>query len=186
MKKIILASVSPRRKELLKKIGIKFKVVESDFKEFTDPNLKPQELVKKLSLEKAKAVFKNHKDSIIIAADTIVVIRNEIIGKPKDKKDAKRMLNKLSGKMHYVYTGFTIIDSKPITKSVKSKVYFRNLSSKEIDDYVAHEKPFDKAGAYAVQEKAGIFIKKIEGDFFNVVGLPIYALARELKKLGVK
>lgn len=189
MKPIILASESPRRKELLEKIGLKFKVIKSNFKEYADPKLSPHQLVKKLSLEKAKAVFKNHKDSLIIAADTFVVCGGRVLGKPKDKKDARRMLSSLSNKSHLVITGFTIIDcslNKIITKSIETKVRMKKLNDKEINDYIATKEPFGKAGAYAIQEKGSMFIQKIEGDFFNAVGLPIHTIAWELKKLGVK
>lgn len=194
MKSIILASESPRRKELLEKIGLKFKVVKSDFKEYADTKLSPHQLVRKLSLEKAKTVFKNHppasgKKSIIIAADTFVVCNGKILGKPKDEKDAEKMLKFLSGKVHLIITGFTIIDdnlNRMTTKSQETKVWMRKLSAKEINDYIATKEPFGKAGAYAIQEKGSVFIEKIEGDFFNAVGLPIYALAQELKKLGVE
>lgn len=189
MKTIILASASERRKEILEKAGIKFKVVKSDFKEYVDPKLTPYELVKKLSLEKAKAVFQKHKNCIIIAADTFVLCNSKILGKPKDKKDAKQMLSWLSNKTHLVITGFTIIDGcldRIITKSQVSKVWMKKLSAKEINNYIATKEPFGKAGAYAIQGLGSIFIKKIEGDFFNAVGLPAFALAQELKKLGVE
>jgi len=187
MKNIILASKSPRRKELLEKIGLKFKVVESEYEEIMDPKLTPGELVRKFSLEKAKAVFQNYKNSIIIAADTIAVCDGKILGKPKDKADAKKMLEFLSNKVHLIITGFTIINGqKIITKSEETKVYMRKINEREIDSYLKTQEPYDKAGAYAIQEKGSVFIEEIEGDFLNAVGLPIYALAQELKKLGVE
>lgn len=188
MRSIILASASPRRKELLEKIGLKFKVVESKYKEYLDPKLEPHTLVKKLSLEKAKSVFENHKDSIIIAADTIVACNGKILGKPKDKKDAKRMLEFLSNTTHLIITGLTIIDANPskiITKSIETKIYMRKMSAKEIDFYIKTKEPLDKAGAYAIQGIGSIFIKKITGDYLNAVGLPIYTLMEELRKLGI-
>lgn len=187
MKKIILASMSPRRKELLEKTGLKFKVIKSNFKEYVDPKLTPHELVRKLSLEKASVVFDNYKDSIIIAADTIVVCQKIILGKPKNKIDAQDMLEFLSGKVHFVITGFTIINgNNVITKSKETKVWMRKISKSEIDSYIKTKEPYDKAGAYAIQGKAKKFIEKTEGDFFNAVGLPIYTLMEELKNLGVK
>ena len=187
MKQIILASESPRRKEILEKAGLKFKVVKSDFEEYVNPKLTPHELVRKLSLEKAKAVYKNYKESIIISADTIVVCDGNILGKPKDEKDAQKMLFFLSGKVHFVITGFTIIDGeKIITMSEKTKVHMRKISLKEINAYIKTKEPFDKAGGYAIQEKGSMFIEKVEGDFLNAVGLPIENLTRELKKLGIK
>lgn len=187
MKQIILASESPRRKELLERIGLKFQAIESNIDEDIYPDLSPADLAEKLSLEKAKAVFKTHKDSIIIAADTVISCDNQILGKPKDKKDVKRMLSLLSNNVHLVITGFTIIDGKrQITKSQKSKVYMRKISKSEIDAYIKTGEPFGKAGAYAIQEKGGIFVKKVVGDHFNVVGLPIFSLMGELRKLGVE
>lgn len=189
MKLIILASGSPRRKEILEKAGIKFKVVESYYKEAFDPKLTPHEIAQKLSLGKAKAVFKNYKDSIIIAADTIVVCNTKILGKPKDQKDAKKMLKFLSNKTHLIITGFTIINAsikKIITKSEETKVWMRKISISEIDSYIKTKEPFDKAGAYAIQGKAQKFIEKVEGDILNAIGLPLDNLMKELKKLGVK
>lgn len=194
MKSIILASKSPRRKELLEKIGLKFKAVKSNYKEIIDSKLNPHELSEKLSLEKAKAVYwKNPpargKNSIIIAADTLVVCDGKILGKPKGQKDAKKMLSFLSNKAHLVITGFTIINGnlkKIITKSIETKVFMRKISVSEIDTYIKTKEPFDKAGAYAIQGKAKKFIKTIDGDLLNAIGLPLNSLMKELKKLGVK
>lgn len=187
MKSIILASESPRRKKLLEKTGLKFKVVKSNFKENVNLKLKPHKLVEKLSLEKAKAVYRNHKDSIIIAADTIVLCNGKILGKPKDKEDAGSMLRFLNNKTHLVITGFTIIDEeKVVTRSEASKIHMRKISKLEIDSYIKTKEPFDKAGAYAIQGKAKKFIKKIDGDLPNAIGLPVSSLMLELKKLGVK
>ncbi|MBI2613340.1 MAG: septum formation inhibitor Maf [Candidatus Levybacteria bacterium] len=189
MKKIILASESPRRKEILKKAGLKFKIVKSNFEEYVNSDLKPANLVKKLSLEKATAVYENHEDSIIIAADTVVVCRGKILGKPKNNQDAKDMLEFLSNKSHLIITGFAIISSdlkKPITKSEQTKVYMRKITKKEIESYVKTGEPKDKAGAYAIQGIAKKFIKIVEGDFSNAVGLPIQSVLKELKKMGIK
>lgn len=189
VKQIILASGSSRRKEMLERIGLKFKVVESKYKEDINLKLEPHDLVKKLSLEKAKAVFKDHENSIIIAADTIVVCDGQVLGKPKGKKDAKQMLEFLSGKVHSIITGFTIIDEALniiITKSQVSKIYMRKITSAEIDSYIKTKEPYDKAGGYAIQGKAKKFIEKIDGDLLNAIGLPLKSLMIELKKLGVK
>lgn len=188
MKSIILASASPRRKELLKRIGLKFKIVKSDFEEKFDPKLDFHTLAKRLSLGKAKAVAKNFKNAIIIAADTLVVCDKKILGKPKDKNDARQILQILSGKPHLVITGFTITDSqtnKLISNFEETKVYMRKITDREVEDYIKTKEPFGKAGAYAIQGKGSVFVEKIQGDFFNVVGLPIYSLARELKKFGI-
>lgn len=189
MKTIILASKSPRRRELLEKIGLKFKVVESNYKETVDSKLTPHELAKKLSVGKAKEVLKKYKNRIIIAADTLVVCNGKILGKPKDRQDAKEMLEFLNNKIHSIVTGFTVIDgklNKIITKSVETKVYMRKISKREIDSYLNTKEPYDKAGAYAIQEKGSVFIEKIAGDYLNAVGLPVFALAQELKKLGIE
>ncbi|MFH1833208.1 MAG: Maf family protein [Candidatus Levyibacteriota bacterium] len=191
MKKIILASASPRREELLKNIGLKFSVEPSNLDENMTLNLKPAKLAEFLSFQKAKTVAKKYKNSIIIAADTIVVIGNDILGKAHTDKEAKQMLNKLNGKSHLVITGFTIIDSntnKKVTKSEKTKVFFKKLNAHEIDNYIATGEPVKKggAGSYCIQGFASMFIKKIKGDYFNVVGLPIYSLMESLKKFGIK
>lgn len=189
MKKIILASSSPRRKELLKKAGLKFKIVPSSFNEEIKQNLTPVKLVKSLSLQKAKNVAKKEKNAIIIAADTIVLFNNQIIGKPKNKTHARQILQKLSGKAHLVITAFTIInsvDNKTVTRAVKTTVYMKKMTDKEIDDYINTKEPLDKAGGYGIQGLGGKFIAKIKGDYFNVVGLPLPALIKSLKEFGVK
>ena len=188
MKAIILASESPRRKELLKKIGLKFKVEPSNYEEDTSSELEPHELAKSLSLEKAKLVAKNHKNVLVIAADTFVVFEGKILGKPRTKTAAREMLKRIDGKTHSVITGFSIVDSvsnKALSKSVETKVQLRKLSSNEIDAYVESKEPLDKAGAYAIQGLGSVIVEKIEGDYFNVVGLPLSALAESLKEFGV-
>jgi septum formation protein len=185
-KSIILASASPRRKKLLEKAGIKFDVVESEFEEYIDPKLKPHELVKMLSLGKAKAVYNKHKESIIIAADTLVAYGNIILGKPKDKDDARKMLELLSGKTHSLITGFTIIDGpdKIITKSEETKITMSEIDKKETEKYLNTKEPYDKAGGYATQGWAKKFISKIDGDESSAIGLPVTLLLQELKILG--
>ncbi len=186
MKKIILASKSPRRKKILEQVGLSIKVVVSDFDEDKISFKTPQEMVEKLSLEKAKTVARKHPSAIILAADTTVIFNGEIIGKPKSKKDAFRILKLLSGSTHEIVTGFTIVEGqKSITKHVASKVKFKQLLDKEIGVYVATGEPMDKAGGYGVQERGGLFMEYIEGDYFNVVGLPIFAVAQVLKEFGV-
>lgn len=189
MRKVILASQSPRRKQLLLQIGLKFKVVISGIDEKFNPRYKPRRQAELLSLQKAQVVSSRFKNSVIIGADTVVVHKDEIIGKPKDAEDAKRILKKLSGGIHVAVTGFTLIDTdskKSITKSVETKVWFRKLTDTEINNFIKKEKPYDKAGAYAIHELAAVFVEKIEGDFFNVVGLPLCSLTKELKKFGIK
>lgn len=188
MKTIILASASPRRKEILKRAGLKFHVEVSDYEEDSTLDLEPSELAKYLSLQKAKDVTKNYKNAIIIAADTFVILEKETIGKPKNEADAKRILKKLSGKPHLIITGFTIIDTdtqKTVSKSVATTVYMKKMSEEEIDAYVGTKEPLDKAGAYGIQELGGIFIEKIEGDYFNIVGLPLFPIVKSLNEFGI-
>jgi septum formation protein len=189
VKKIILASQSPRRKQLLEQIGLQFEIHPSDIDEVLDPSLHPREQVESLSRQKAKAVASKFKNSIILAADTMVELDGKVYGKPKDTNDAIRMLKKFSGGEHSILTGFTLLDSdtkKIVTKSSETKVWFRKISSQEILSYIEKEKPFDKAGAYAIHELASVFVKKVEGDFFGGVGLSVYLVAKELKKFGIE
>jgi len=189
MKRIILASASPRRRELLAQIGLKFEVEPSEYPEETTTKLKPEALVRFLSRAKARAVAPVYSDSLIIAADTIGVIDGEVIGKPESPEAAKRMLKRLSGKTHQVITGFTLLDTasgRIITRTVKTEVTFNKLSRAEIDAYVKTGEPLDKAGAYAIQGIGAVLVKEIKGDYFNVMGLPLSAVAQALKRFGVK
>jgi septum formation protein len=186
--KIILASTSPRRLELLRGLGLKVKVVGSRVKESQFSIKNPEKLVKTLALTKAQEVARRTKEGLVIGADTIVVLKRKILGKPKDSKEAKSMLGELSGRTHEVLTGLAVIDAssgKTVVDFVRTKVTFRKLSEKEIASYVVADKPFDKAGAYAIQEKAGLFVEKINGCYFNVVGLPLARLAEILKEFNV-
>jgi septum formation protein len=188
MKKIILASASPRRKELLKKIGLKFGVEPSDYAEDMRSGLSPDELARAISLGKARAVASRHRNTIVIAADTFIVFRGKIMGKPGTEAEARRMLRKLRGKPHSVITGFTILDTdknKVLTKSIETVVHIRNLTSKEIETYVKSGEPLDKAGAYAIQGLGSVIVERIEGDYFNVIGLPLSALAEGLRDFGI-
>ena len=188
MKKIILASDSPRRRDILKLTGLNFSVCASAYDEDLDLPLRPRELARYLSRRKAEAVAKRHRDTIIIAADTFIVIKDRLIGKPRDENDAVKILRMLNGKEHSVITGFTIIDTesnKTLSRSITTRVLLRKLGKKEISAYVRSKEPLDKAGAYAVQGLGAVFIEKIEGDFFNVMGLPLCALTESLKKFGI-
>ena len=181
MADIILASASPGRKELMTTAGIDFSVKVADIAEKIPEGAKPYEAVMSLALQKAQAVAADNQDDIVIGADTIVVLDNEILGKPKDKNDAKRMLAELSGKAHSVYTGVAIIKGKKIKSFFdETRVEFYHLSEKEIDCYVETGEPMDKAGAYGIQGRGCLLVKKIDGDYFNVVGLPVSKLYREL------
>ncbi len=188
MKIIILASASPRRRELLEKIGLKFEVAPSGDEEKIALGPEPLELAKRMSLAKAESVAQKYENAIIIAADTFVVFKNKILGKPHSEVEARKMLQTLSGKTHSVVTGFTIIDTekhKILSRAIKTRVFFRKLTTEEIDAYVRSGEPLDKAGAYAIQGLGALFVKKIEDDYFNVIGLPLSALTEALKEFGV-
>ena len=188
MKRIILASSSPRRKELLEKIGLKFEVDASDCAEEIDPALEPDELVHRISLAKAKSVTSRHKDTIIIAADTIGVIGKKLLGKPHTADEARKMLAQISGKSHEVITGFTVLDTatnKVFSGTANTKVYIKKLTGQEIAAYVRTGEPLDKAGAYGIQGLGAVIVEKIEGDYYNVMGLPLNALTNALKEFGV-
>ncbi|MBK97724.1 MAG: septum formation protein Maf [Balneola sp.] len=190
MTQLILASQSPRRKALLQKLGIPFEIQPSTINEYsltTDPT----NLVKELSLAKAKDVAMNCSDAIVIGADTIVVHNNDILGKPTNEQEAAQILARLSGNHHQVYTGVCLqyVDrqgalQEPVLFHELTKVWFQALSTYPIHNYVSSGLPMDKAGAYGIQDKWGaIFVKKIKGDFYNIVGLPLSRCYLELSSL---
>lgn len=186
--KIVLASASPRRKEILALTGLNFTVDAGDYEETLDLPLEPRALARHLSRQKAEAVAGKYRNAIIIAADTFILFEGELLGKPSDKSDAVRMLNKLNGHRHFVITGFTVLDTakkKVFSEAVETRVYFRHLSRKEISSYVSSGEPLDKAGSYGIQGLGALLVEKIEGDYFNVMGLPIGSLIRALKKFGI-
>lgn len=188
MRKIILASASPRRSDILRITRLKFDTTSSDYKEDLNLPLSPRALARFLSRKKAEAVAHKYGNAIIITADTFIVLNKRLLGKPHTYKEAEKMLKMLNGKAHSVITGFTIMDtgrSKVLSRSVETKVYFRKLDAVEIKAYVKTGEPLDKAGAYAVQGLGAVFIEKIDGDFFNVVGLPLCALTESLEKFGI-
>ena len=185
MKGFILASNSPRRRELLQMLGVEFAVIPSDADETCSFSQPPHMIVQELALLKGADVAKRLGEEIVISADTIVVSDGEIMGKPKDKADAKRMLKKLSAKTHEVYTGICVTDSKTgksVADFAVTKVEFFELDDELIDNYIETGEPMDKAGAYGIQEKGSLFVKGIQGDFFNVVGLPVALLGKVLKQ----
>jgi len=185
---IVLASGSPRRLELLKMIGIEnFRVIPDTSDEIITPGLSPGEQVKKLALQKARNVsLLCDKDDTIIAADTLVYLDGEPLGKPESRSEAAVMLGRLSGRRHTVYTGVTLLrDGVNVTCAEKTDVFFRDISQDEILAYVETEEPMDKAGAYAAQGCGAIFIERIEGDFFNVMGFPLCRLSLMLRDFGV-
>lgn len=188
-KKIVLASQSPRRKEILERNRIPFTVFVTDTDETVAEPMSPSKLVEELSFRKANSAAAEFlgENVLIIAADTVVALDDEIFGKPEDEEDARRMLEKLSGKAHSVFTGVTLgyVEKGAVSyrKTVcETKVYFYPISREEISAYIQTKEPFDKAGSYAIQGIASKFVEKIEGDFDNVVGLPIFAIIEDLKK----
>ena len=207
-KQIILASASPRRKELLEQIGLEFEVIPAKGEEVITKTA-PHEVVMELSRQKAlevagivsqfvkeNTVIAEPQDMLVIGADTVVAALNkaeqmEILGKPKDETDAYRMLSMLSGKVHSVYTGVTFVFLDKSGRAgvhsfyEKTDVYMKTLSDLEINRYIATGEPSDKAGAYGIQGKCAIYIEKIDGDYNNVVGLPIAGIYSELQKLGI-
>lgn len=182
--KIVLASASPRRKELLERHLKEFEILPSDTEEIIPENYPPDQAPELLALQKATAVAALRPDAVVIGADTGVLIDGQLFGKPKDTDHAIRMLECLSGRTHTVITGCAIIYRKiQKTWSVKTEVTFYPLSRREIEEYVATGEPMDKAGSYGIQQKGTLFVKKINGDYNNVVGLPLTSLIRELKKV---
>ena len=187
MNKIILASGSPRRKQLLEWAEVPFEIMVKETNEAYPAGLKVEEVAIHIARQKAFAVQSAvDKDSIILAADTIVVLNERIIGKPKDRQDAINILSDLSGHRHRVITGVVIeFDKREVAFSDSTDVYFHELSSGQIAFYVDKYKPYDKAGAYAIQEWIGVVgIKSVQGDFYNVMGLPVSRVVKELEKLS--
>ncbi|QKS71851.1 septum formation inhibitor Maf [Paenalkalicoccus suaedae] len=184
MKPILLASQSPRRKQLLDQVGITFTVKPSDYEEDHSLALPPTELVQQLAYEKARDVFvrEEKQNSIIIGADTLVALDDEVLGKPRDDHDAKQMLMRLSGKKHQVHTGVAILSSTQESRFTESAdVYFYPLTESEIDAYIKSGEPADKAGAYGIQGLGATLVERIEGDYFSIVGLPIAKVVRVIK-----
>lgn len=179
--KVILASASPRRKELLQIIFSDFEAIPADIDETIPDGVEAEFAPEYLACQKAMHISKSYPDALVIGSDTVVITDGEILGKPNDADDAKRMICALSGKVHYVVTGCAIFyGGRSLSFSEKTEVEFYPLSEKEIDDYVATGEPFDKAGAYGIQGFGSVLVKGIHGDFFNVVGLPVARLKREI------
>lgn len=182
-KGVILASASPRRKELLGLIFEDFQICVSNVEEKISDNLTVFEQPENLSLIKGRAVAKKFPDHLVIAADTCVFLQDEILGKPKDSADAKAMLNSLSNTVHKVITGCSLFwGNKVKSFSFSTDVEFYPLSETEIDDYILSGDPFDKAGAYGIQTGGALFVKEIKGDYYNVVGLPVAELKRQIEE----
>ena len=186
---LVLASASPRRKQILQDADMRFCVVLPDEGEMLDANLPPPKAVEEVALWKAENVKGKLKEKkvCILAADTIVVLQNEILQKPKDEEDAFRMLTSLSGRVHEVYTGYCILcEERKIKGNILTRVLFKELSSKQIKDYIRTGEPLDKAGAYGIQGGGGNFVESFEGDFDNVVGLPKKEILKRLEEAGWK
>jgi septum formation protein len=190
IKNIVLASSSPRRRQLMESIGLHFIVdVERLEEDRLVAGTDPHQEAARLSLKKARSVAARHPDAVIIAADTFGVLDGRYLGKPQNARHAVRMLKSMSGKCHKVISGFTIIDTSTnliATRTVETQVYFRSLSLSEITAYVNTGEPLDKAGAYAIQGLGSVLVEKIEGDYYNVVGLPLCTLAVALKEFDIE
>lgn len=188
MRRIILASTSPRRRELFKKLGVPFEVVASAYEEDMTLALPPRELAVYLARGKAEAVAPRYTDAIVIGADTFLVFDGRVIGKPRDAQDAAGMLRGLAGKSHAVVTGFYIIDtaySIHVADAVESIVHIKELSDDAIAAYIASGEPLDKAGAYAIQGKGAALVDRIEGDYDSIVGLPVGRIGEVLQEFGI-
>ena len=186
--KLILASASPRRAEILTAVGWQFEKEVADVDETEFSGEKPEDYVQRLAKAKAETVAANHENALVLGADTIVVIENKIVGKPKGFEDARRMLQMLSGNWHEVLTGIALIrvsagNSEIKVDLQKTRVKFAKLNDSEVEFLIEKGEPLDKAGAYAVQAQAALFIEEIEGDYWNVVGLPVNLVYESLKKL---
>ena len=183
---LILASASPRRAELLSQVGISYEIIEPELEEKLDRGEKPCHIALALAEEKARSVVQKLDSGVVLAADTLVVYRGELLGKPVDQDDARRMLSLLSGSRHEVITGLVLIDAASglLEKDyAKTTVWMKSLSEAEISDYIKGGESLDKAGAYGIQGKAALFVDRIEGCYFNVVGLPLSLLYDMMQKL---
>lgn len=188
MRNLILASTSPRRKEIFEKTKLPFTIVSSNYEEDMTLELPPHELVQYLSEQKAASVMKDHPDSVIIGADSFVIFGDTILSKPHTPEKARDMLQLLRGKQHEIISGVAIIDTasgKKVSFYQKTKIFMKDYSDQTIDAYIATGEPLDRAGAYALQELGALLIEKIDGDFFSAVGLPLGLLCEHLKDFGI-
>lgn len=185
LKSIILASQSPRRRELMLLMNVPFSSENPQIEETVDPSLPIEKAIEKIAIDKALDVFKRHPQAIVIGSDTVVVLDGKVMGKPADDEDAVRMLKELSGKTHKVITGVCLIsDEEKIVFHSSAKVTFYPLEEAQIRNYVSNSLPLDKAGAYGIQDRGALFIKGIEGDYYTIMGLPIAEVNRRLKKMN--
>jgi len=189
MRKLYLASLSPRRRQLLKLYGLDYESVKVRVKERFLPGEIPEIACQRLALEKAIYGAVGIKEGVVLGCDTIVVVGGQILGKPRNPGESRMMLEKLSGREHSVFTGLALLDverAEIITDFERTTVYFKELDEGEIDAYIKTGEPIGKAGGYAIQGKAAVFVQRIEGCFYNVVGLPLYRLGLLLKKIGIE
>lgn len=185
---LILASKSPRRKAILNQLDYQFEIIPSIKQEIIPKNIKSEHIPEYLAKEKSQDISRQYPDKYVLGYDTLIFYKDEIIGKPKDKNDAQKILETLSGQVHEVISGIALSKNNKILYSniEKTKVYFRNLSTIEIKNYISTNEPYDKAGAYGIQAKGARFVKKIEGCYFNVMGLPVSQTIKAYEKyIGV-
>jgi septum formation protein len=185
---IVLASSSPRRQEIIRNLGLEALVIPSRVDEAVEPELAPAQIVEELALRKANSVAEEQTDSIVIGSDTIVVLDGNILGKPRDEADAFHMLQRLQGRAHEVYSGIACVDSSNKQYSVRhcrTVVHMKPLSEQQIKRYIATGEPMDKAGSYGIQGKGAVFIERLDGDFFSVMGLPVHLLYEMLLEFGI-
>lgn len=181
-KPFILASSSARRQQLLKKIGISFSIDPADIDETINPQKPVEEEIQRLAYRKAEAVLRRHPGAIVLGSDTVVYCQKEVLGKPRDENDARRMLRMLSNHRHEVITGLCLLSDQRRYNTVSTAyVTFGPMSEEEIEDYISSQEPFGKAGAYAIQGKAACYITGLEGDYYSIVGLPVHLVYEELK-----
>lgn len=181
---LILASKSPRRKELMQDCGFAFRIISCDCDEVFDKNIPVEKAIEQIAYHKAKAVYDAFPDQLVLGCDTMVILNGEPLGKPKNREDAYRMLKQLSGKTHHVISGVAIIgEGEQIVFHDTTEVTFYELDDDLLTQYLDSDEPYDKAGAYGIQGRGKLFVKEIHGDYYNVMGLPIAKVYRELKKL---
>lgn len=187
MKRFIVASASPRRKELLENVGFTFDIIPSDADESCEEALTPEELVKELAARKAQSVFESNRDAVVLGCDTVVEYGGTVLGKPVNREEAKKMISMLSGRVHNVHTGVCLMSEEKTVSFVKTvKVEFYPLTEAEVEAYVSTGECDDKAGAYGIQGLGCVLVKGIEGDYFSVVGLPVAETVRQLRAFRIQ
>jgi septum formation protein len=187
MTRIILASGSPRRREIMDLTGLKYEVVPSEYVEDNHLDMAPPELVKHLALGKAQWVAQRYPRALVIGADTLVFLGDQVLGKPHTREELGRMIKTLSGQMNTVYTGYALVQNdRVVSGAVKADIYVRDISPDELKAYATYDDGLDKAGGYAIQGRAAAFIERIDGDYLGTIGLPLCQLVLELREFGVE